>query len=77
MKEEIMLNNEVNPMSDAVIQFATKELEGILTPLKQWIYSTFTYKYELDYLKRKKEQKYFYQGLRIWKMNLKKLGLNQ
>ena len=50
-----MSNNEVNPMSDAVIQFATKELGVILTPLKQWIYSTFTYKFELDYLKRKKE----------------------
>ena len=50
-----MSNNEINPMSDAVIQLAAKEFEGILAPLKQWIYSTFTYKFELDYLKRKKE----------------------
>ena len=50
-----MSNNEINPMGNVVSQALAKELEGVLSPLKQWIYSTFTYKLELNYLKRKKE----------------------
>ena len=37
-----MSNNEINPMGNVVSQALAKELEGVLSPLKQWIYSTFT-----------------------------------
>lgn len=50
-----MSNYETDPFVGASIQLLGKELEGFLSPVKQWLYYTFTYKAELGYLKKKKE----------------------
>lgn len=49
------MTNGLDPITEFSLQVASKEFEGFLTPLKQWIYATFTYKQEIAYYKRKKD----------------------